>query len=88
VISTVHGKTLRDVMLNPDLKPLLGGISDIEQKRLAPAIFASALEIHGRGDYHLHQSVGESVDDILSGGQGFVTMLNNDSVHKEGFLIT
>ena len=87
VISTVHGKTLRDVMLNPDLKPLLGGISDSEQKRLAPAIFASALEIHGRGDYRLHQNVAESVDDILSGGQGFAITLDNGSAHREAFLI-
>ncbi len=86
VLSTVHGRTLKDVMLNPDLQPLLGGISEKERKRLAPAIFRSALEIHGRGDYQLHEDVEKSIDDMLLGGQGFSTALNQDSLHLEGFL--
>ncbi len=88
VISTVHGRTLRDVMLNPDLKPLLGGIGETERKRLAPAIFGSALEIHGRNDYHLHDDIEKSVDDMLSGGNGFATVVNKDSMHLSGFVKT
>ena len=71
MISTVHGKTLGGVVLNPDLQPLLGGISADGTKRLSPAVFGSALEIRGRDEYYLHEDLEASVDDVLNGGFGF-----------------
>lgn len=71
MISTVHGETLGGVVLNPDLQPLLGGISADGTKRLSPAVFGSALEIRGRGEYYLHDDLQASVDDILNDGVGF-----------------
>jgi len=75
MISTVHGKTLGGVVLNPDLQPLLGGISPDGKSRLSPAVFGSALEIRGRGEYYLHENLEASVDDVLSGGAGFAKNL-------------
>lgn len=64
VVATVHGRTLLDVLENPVLTPLLGGIEG--DKRLGRPVFGTALEIEDRNTWHLIPDVGDTVDHILA----------------------
>ena len=65
VIATVHGETLQDVVENPDLGPLLGGIDLEHAKRYSRPVFDTAIELVGKGHYKLHNNLSQSVDTIL-----------------------
>lgn len=72
VIATVHGGVVHDVLENPPLLPLLGVSYDDRSGLLvkrAKACFDTAIEVHGKGKYLVHQSLDAMVIDLLNGTQ-------------------
>ena len=82
LIATAHGNTLDNLLLNPTLSDLVGGIesvtlSDEEARRRktqktilerrAPPTFDELIEIQDRQRLLIHHSVAESVDAMLRG---------------------
>ncbi|HEC35665.1 MAG TPA: AAA family ATPase, partial [Anaerolineae bacterium] len=82
LIATAHGNTLDNLLLNPTLSDLVGGIesvtlSDEEARRRgtqktilerrAPPTFDVLIEIQDRQRLLIHHSVAESVDGLLQG---------------------
>ncbi|WP_407542150.1 hypothetical protein Q0M94_17945 (plasmid) [Deinococcus radiomollis] len=70
VIATMHGNVVHDVLENPPLWPLLGIAIDERNGKLvkrAKACFDTAIEVHGKGKYLVHQSLNEMVLDLLNG---------------------
>jgi hypothetical protein len=82
LIGTAHGNTLENLLLNPTLSDLVGGIesvtlSDEEARRRgtqktvlerrAPPTFDVLIEIQDRQQLLVHPDVTESVDDMLRG---------------------
>ncbi len=84
LVGTAHGSTLENLMMNPTLSDLIGGISSVTlsdeearrrgtQKsvleRKAPPTFDVMVEILDRDQVALHVNVAETVDAILRGQQ-------------------
>jgi len=84
LIGTAHGKTLENLLMNPTLSDLVGGIntvtlSDEEARRRgtrktvlerkAPPTFDVLIEIVDRNGLSIYQNVGETVDALLRGYQ-------------------
>jgi stage III sporulation protein SpoIIIAA len=84
LIGTAHGNTLDNLMMNPTLADLIGGIqsvtlSDEEARRRgtqksilerkAPPTFDVVVEIQDRDHFNIHHDVGTSVDLVLRGKQ-------------------
>jgi stage III sporulation protein SpoIIIAA len=82
LIATVHGNTLENLMLNPTLSDLVGGIqpvtlSDEEARRRgtqktvlerkAPPTFDVLIEIQNKDSLTIHHDVAEAVDLMLRG---------------------
>ena len=82
LIGTAHGNSLENLLLNPTLSDLVGGIdsvtlSDVEARRRgtqktvlerkAPPTFDVLIEIQDRKRIIVHHEVGEAVDAILRG---------------------
>lgn len=67
VIATAHGESLHDVIENPDLAPLLGGIDLQAAKRHSRPVFRSLLEVRGKGQLYYHANLADAVDDVLTG---------------------
>jgi hypothetical protein len=82
LIGTAHGNSLENLMLNPTLSDLIGGIqsvtlSDEEARRRgtqksvlerkAPPTFTMLVEIQDRDRVALHRDIGEAVDGLLRG---------------------
>jgi stage III sporulation protein SpoIIIAA len=82
LIGTAHGNTLENLLLNPTLSDLIGGIesvtlSDEEARRRgtqktvlerrAPPTFDVLIEIQDRGHLALHHDVASAVDAMLRG---------------------
>ena len=82
LIGTAHGNTLENVMLNPTLSDLVGGIQSVtlgdeEAKRRhtqktilerkSPPTFEIVVEIQNRDKVAVHPDVVQAVDDILRG---------------------
>lgn len=82
LIGTAHGNELENLLLNPTLSDLVGGIesvtlSDEEARRRgtqktvlerrAPPTFDVLIEIQDRRQLAIHRNVGESVDAMLRG---------------------
>lgn len=82
LIGTAHGKTLENLLLNPTLSDLVGGIeavtlSDEEARRRgtqktvlerrAPPTFDVLVEIQSRDEFAIHTDITESVDTFLRG---------------------
>src|SRR5579875_2305270 len=82
LIATAHGQTLENLLVNPTLNDLLGGIqsvtlSDEEARRRgtqktvlerkAPPTFDVLIEIQDRDRVAIHQPVAETVDEALRG---------------------
>jgi len=82
LIATVHGNTLENLMLNPTLSDLIGGIqpvtlSDEEARRRgtqktvlerkAPPTFDVLIEIQNRDLLAIHRDVADAVDQMLRG---------------------
>jgi stage III sporulation protein SpoIIIAA len=83
LVGTAHGNTLENLMLNPTLSDLVGGIqsvtlSDEEARRRgtqksvlerkAPPTFDVLIEIRGYQSVSIHLDVAETVDEILRTG--------------------
>jgi len=82
LVGTAHGNTLENLMMNPTLSDLIGGIQSVtlgdeEAKRRgtqksvlerrAPPTFNIVVEIQDRDKVAIHPDVGEAVDAILRG---------------------
>ncbi len=82
LIGTAHGKTLENLLLNPTLSDLVGGIeavtlSDEEARRRgtqktvlerrAPPTFDVLIEIQSRDEFTVHADIAASVDAFLRG---------------------
>ena len=82
LIGTAHGKTLENLLLNPTLSDLVGGIeavtlSDEEARRRgtqktvlerrSPPTFDVLIEIQSRDEFAIHTDITESVDTFLRG---------------------
>ncbi len=82
LIGTAHGKTLENLLLNPTLSDLVGGIeavtlSDEEARRRgtqktvlerrAPPTFDVLIEIQARDEFAIHADITEAVDTFLRG---------------------
>jgi stage III sporulation protein SpoIIIAA len=82
LIATAHGNTLENLMLNPTLADLIGGIQTVTlgdeearrrgtQKsvleRKAPPTFDVVIEIQDRGKVAVHENVADVVDSLLRG---------------------
>jgi stage III sporulation protein SpoIIIAA len=82
LIGTAHGNTLGNLMLNPTLSDLIGGIQSVTlgdeearrrgtQKsileRKGPPTFSVMVEIRGRREVAVHHDVAATVDSILRG---------------------
>ncbi|GLC35861.1 hypothetical protein PLESTM_000376400 [Pleodorina starrii] len=84
LVATAHGGRLENVIKNPTLADLVGGIQSVTlgdeearrrgvQKsvleRAAPPTFDVAVEMEERGRWRVHLDVGSAVDTILAGGE-------------------
>jgi stage III sporulation protein SpoIIIAA len=82
LVATAHGRTLENLLLNPTLSDLIGGIesvtlSDEEARRRgtqktvlerrAPPTFDVLIELQERNRVAVHEDVAESVDALLRG---------------------
>ena len=82
LIGTAHGQTLENLLMNPTLSDLMGGISTVTLsdeearrrgtrktvlERKAPPTFDVLIEIQDRDRLAIHQNVGEVVDALLRG---------------------
>jgi stage III sporulation protein SpoIIIAA len=94
LIATAHGNTLDNLLLNPTLSDLVGGIesvtlSDEEARRRrtqktilerrAPPTFDVLIEIQDRQRLLIHHSVAESVDGLLRGRPPQAELRHRDS---------
>jgi len=84
LIGTAHGKTLENLLMNPTLSDLVGGISTVTLsdeearrrgtrktvlERKAPPTFDILIEINDRNRLSIYQNVAETVDALLRGYQ-------------------
>lgn len=70
VIATVHGKILQDILLNPALIPLVGVSIDErtgEPVKRSKAVFETAIEVHGKGQFYIHRNVDKAIQQLLKG---------------------
>ena len=96
LIATVHGNTLENLMINPTLADLVGGIqpvtlSDEEARRRgtqktvlerkAPPTFDVLIEIQDKDRLAIHRDVAEAVDAML---RGFLTSTEIRERHEGG----
>jgi stage III sporulation protein SpoIIIAA len=96
LIATVHGNTLENLMINPTLSDLVGGIhsvtlSDEEARRRgtqktvlerkAPPTFDVLIEIQNKDSLTLHKDVLKAVDQML---RGFVPQTEVRERHADG----
>jgi stage III sporulation protein SpoIIIAA len=84
LIGTAHGQTLENLLMNPTLSDLVGGISAVTLsdeearrrgtrktvlERKAPPTFDVVVEIHDRDRLAIHKSVADVIDALLRGYQ-------------------
>ena len=96
LVATAHGNTLENLIQNPTLSDLVGGVhtvtlGDIEARRRrtqktvlerrAPPTFESLVEIQGWSQVAIHSDVAEVVDQIL---RGFPISSEIRSMDKQG----
>ena len=96
LVATAHGNTLENLIQNPTLSDLVGGVhtvtlGDIEARRRrtqktvlerrAPPTFESLVEIQGWSQVAIHSDVADVVDQIL---RGFPVSSEIRSMDKEG----
>jgi stage III sporulation protein SpoIIIAA len=101
LIATVHGNTLENLMVNPTLSDLVGGIhavtlSDEEARRRgtqktvlerkAPPTFDVLIEIKTKDSLNIHQDVARAADQML---RGFIPQIETRERSDDGeFTIT
>ncbi|MBV8489235.1 MAG: AAA family ATPase [Candidatus Eremiobacteraeota bacterium] len=84
LIGTAHGQTLENLLMNPTLSDLVGGISAVTLsdeearrrgtrktvlERKAPPTFDVVVEIHDRDRLAIHKNVADVIDALLRGYQ-------------------
>jgi stage III sporulation protein SpoIIIAA len=84
LIGTAHGQTLENLLMNPTLSDLVGGVSAVTLsdeearrrgtrktvlERKAPPTFDVVVEIHDRDRLAIHKNVAEVIDALLRGYQ-------------------
>ncbi|MDQ2907940.1 MAG: AAA family ATPase [Candidatus Eremiobacteraeota bacterium] len=84
LIGTAHGRTLENLLMNPTLSDLVGGISTVTLsdeearrrgtrktvlERKAPPTFEVLIEINDRNRLSIYQNVADTVDALLRGYQ-------------------
>ena len=84
LVATAHGNTLHNLILNPTLSDLIGGIEtvtlgDIEARRrgsqktvlerTSPPTFEILVEIQGWNELIIHENVSDVVDTLLRGNK-------------------
>jgi stage III sporulation protein SpoIIIAA len=84
LIGTAHGQTLQNLLMNPTLSDLVGGVSAVTLsdeearrrgtrktvlERKAPPTFDVVIEIHDRDRLAIHKNVAEVIDALLRGYQ-------------------
>jgi stage III sporulation protein SpoIIIAA len=82
LVATAHGNTLENLLLNPTLSDLIGGIQTVTLgdeearrrgtrksilERKAPPTFSVLVEIHSWAEVAVHRNVAEVVDALLRG---------------------
>ena len=80
LVGTAHGHQLANLIKNPALRDLIGGLQAVTlgdeearrrgsrktvQERCAPPTFPLAVEMHSRDCWHVHWNVARTVDDLL-----------------------
>ena len=93
LIGTAHGNTLENILLNPTLADLVGGIesvtlSDEEARRRgtqktvlerrAPPTFDVLIELRDRQSVAIHADVAAAVDSLLRGRPGTIELRHED----------
>lgn len=71
MLATVHGHVLDDVVENPDLAPLVGGIAPTGtagRHRICRPPFGHAVEVRDHRTVLVHCDVAQSVDELCAGG--------------------
>ena len=86
LVATAHGNTLENLIMNPTLSDLVGGVQsvtlgDLEARRRrtqksvlerrAPPTFDVLVEIHGWDDVAIHPNISDVVDKFLRGDKIF-----------------
>lgn len=86
LIATAHGKVLEDLMDNPVLKDLIGGIKSVtlgderaenlgvqktQRERVGPPTFSVLVELIDYNTVAVHHDIAASVDCLLKGGEIF-----------------
>jgi len=94
LIATAHGGHLENIMKNPSLRDILGGIETVTlgddearrrssqksvQERAAPPTFDVAIELLGRRKWCIHPDIGLAVDCILHGKEPAVEVREQDA---------
>lgn len=87
-VVTVHGRILEDVIGNPVLHPLIG-YPDMEAKRLLGApVFDMAMEVRGRGLFHLYLSLEEALKEAVQGRRApYIRIRFRPGMPTEAFLV-
>lgn len=69
ITCTAHGRTLRNVVDNPKIWPLLGYIeldkTTRQRYRITDPTFDLAIEVRGKGKFYVHDRVTDSIDALL-----------------------
>lgn len=93
LIATAHGGHLENIIKNPSLRDILGGIETVTlgddearrrssqksvQERAAPPTFDVAIELLGRRKWCIHPDIGQAVDCILHGKEPAVEVREQD----------
>ena len=97
LIGTAHGQLLENLIKNPTLSDLVGGVQSVTlgddearargcqktiMERQAPPTFPILIEMHER-DFWVAHNVEESVDEVLAGGRPVVQMRRRDKATGE-----
>ena len=99
LVATAHGKTLENLVQNPTLSDLVGGVQsvtlgDVEARRRrtqktvlerkAPPTFDILVEIQGWNQVAIHEDVAETVDRLL---RGFQVTMELRSIDEAGTML-
>jgi len=67
LVGTAHGNTLENLMMNPTLADLIGGIQTVILERMSPPTFDIVVEIQDWDKVAIHPDVSQAVDALLRG---------------------
>lgn len=67
VVATAHGETIRDLLENPVLHPLIGEPDWTTRTRRSRPAFQMVLEVRGKGKYLVYEDMAKAIDSLLKG---------------------